>query len=49
MENISYQNNKDFDPIATLPTDKHEPSPSELHVIHTLFNDNNNKKITPYL
>jgi hypothetical protein len=44
MENISYQNAKTSDPIASLPTDKQEPTPTELHVIHTLFNDNNNKK-----
>ena len=44
MENISYQNNKVADPISALPTDKHEPTPSELHVIHTLFNDSSNKK-----
>jgi len=44
MENISYQNIKVADPIAALPTDKHEPTPSELHVINTLFNDDSNKK-----
>jgi hypothetical protein len=44
MENISYQNIKVADPITTLPTDKHEPTPSELHVINTLFNDDTNKK-----
>ncbi len=44
MENISYQNIKVSDPIAALPTDKQEPTSSELHVINTLFNDDNNKK-----
>jgi hypothetical protein len=37
MENISYQNVKNADVISTLPTDKNEPSPSELQVVNTLF------------
>ena len=37
MDNISYQNIKNADTISSLPTDKNEPTPSELQVVNTIF------------
>ena len=37
MENISYQNTKNYDLISELPVDKKEPSTTELQIVNTLF------------
>ena len=45
MENISYQNSKNYDIIENLPLDNSEPSSNDLKIVNTLFTPQNQSQI----